>query len=80
MAKSKYLPKDEFSFVFFGERKINQPNNCFMAGLHGCKSIIGNHLGYDGGGIEICNYTVNFDDGSHIEINDPIYATNTVVL
>jgi len=47
-----------------------------MAGINGCKEIIENHLGVKGGD-PIYNYTVILDDSETVEINNPIYATDS---
>jgi len=76
----KYLQKGEISLLVFGKRGKNKPNKCFVAGLDGCKKITENHLGYDAGGIEIINCTVVFDDNTKLEVNNPIYLTNLVIV
>lgn len=63
-----------FNIIIYGERNHNKPHNSFMVGLMGCKSIIENQLGQKDG-IKICGYTVNFEDGTSVDITNTIYAS-----
>jgi len=64
------------NLIIFGDRLKGESNSCFMAGLNGCNKIAENHLGFKGG-IPIYSYTVIFDDSTTVEINNPIYATDS---
>ena len=68
------MNEETFKLIIFGNRKKNQPHNCFMVGIMGCSSIIENHLGTKGG-IDMCSYTVHFDNETSIEIKDAIYVS-----
>lgn len=65
-----------FNLIIFGGRIKGESSSCFMVGINGCNEIIENHIGVSGG-IDVCNYTVTFDDGGSIEINNIIYVTDS---
>jgi len=69
------MSKVKFKRILFDAEEFNKPMKCYQVGLLGCKSIIENHFGYSGG-IEVCNYTVEFEDGSSITIDNTFYVTD----
>ena len=70
------MSRTKITRILFGSNEINTPLQCYQVGLLGCKEIKENHLGFTGG-IEICNYTVLFKDGSVITIDNAFYVIKT---
>jgi len=65
-----------YQLILFGERKQGVPLQCFKVGLLGCTAIRETSV-TKVGGLDTCNYLVDFEDAPSQLITDTLYVTDT---
>lgn len=65
-----------FKRITFGSKVMNKSLQCYEVGVLGCISIIENNYGKDDSGLEACDYTVAFENGKSITINDTMIVSD----